>query len=190
VGAEGIYLTLDDVSVPQLPCIRSLEISSPGRDFHASAISRIISSLPNLELMSLELYAPRYKHQASQKEHRLGQSTSYSFTFTNIANLPQLKALATALESPSLRNLRTLNIYIDQDVPCNHNLTSKNLDPHYPAGDALKAAIRKLAETAPLARLHLTGWWLVSPALLNEDATFSFIKDIKIEASYITYDGR
>lgn len=93
------------------------------------------------------------------------------------------------MESPSLRNLRTLNIYIEQGIPWNHNFKSQPDDPRYPDGDVLNAAIRKLAENTHLKNLNLTGFWLVSPALFNREG-FPYLEKVQIQGALINYDGR
>ncbi|KJK63129.1 hypothetical protein P875_00033982 [Aspergillus parasiticus SU-1] len=102
----------------------------------------------------------------------------------------ELGSLANALESTSLSNLRTLDIYIEQDIPYNHNFKNQPTDPQYPDGDVLNIAIRKLAEKTHLTTLNLTGWWLVSPALFNTDKTFPYLQKVQIQGALITYDGR
>ncbi|KAI9925914.1 hypothetical protein MW887_005720 [Aspergillus wentii] len=102
---------------------------------------------------------------------------------------PATIALAKALESPSLRNLKSLSIYIEQGIPHNHSFINSSLDPKYPHGDVLNVAIRKLADRARLTTLSLTGDWLISPALFDE-ATFPYLERVKVEGALITYDGR
>ncbi|RAQ49289.1 hypothetical protein AFGD_002447 [Aspergillus flavus] len=168
---EDNYLTLDnEVSLPQLTFVGGLTIANARRSLHPSAIGKIISSLPSLERLTMELNAPKAKRVEMQNEHRI--------------------SLANALESPSLSNLRTLNIYIEQDIPYNHNFKNQPTDPQYPDGDVLNIAIRKLAENTHLRTLNLTGWWLVSPALFNTDKTFPYLQKVQIQGALITYDGR
>ncbi|KAE8318612.1 hypothetical protein BDV41DRAFT_521528 [Aspergillus transmontanensis] len=168
---EDNYLTLDsEVSLPQLPFVEGLTIANARRSLHPSAIGKIISSLPSLEQLTMELNAPKAKRVEMQNEHRA--------------------SLANALESTSLSNLRTLDIYIEQDIPYNHNFKNQPTDPQYPDGDVLNIAIRKLAEKTHLTTLNLTGWWLVSPALFNTDKTFPYLQKVQIQGALITYDGR
>ncbi|KAE8371306.1 hypothetical protein BDV26DRAFT_276381 [Aspergillus bertholletiae] len=168
---EDNYLTLDhEVSLSQLPFVEGLKIPNARRSLHPSAIGKVISSLPSLERLSMELNAPKIKRVEMQNEHRA--------------------SLANALESPSLRNLRTLDIYVEQDIPRNHNFKNQPTDPQYPDGDVLNIAIRKLAETSHLTTLNLTGWWLVSPALFNTDKTFPHLKKMQIQGALVAYDGR
>ncbi|OGM45561.1 hypothetical protein ABOM_006482 [Aspergillus bombycis] len=168
---EDNYLTLDsEASLPQLPFVEGLKIPNARRSLHPSAIGKIVSSLPSLERLAMELNAPRTKRVQMQNEHRT--------------------SLAEALKSRSLSNLRTLDIYIEQDIPLNHNFQSQPTDPQFPDGDALNIAIRKLAEDTHLTTLNLTGWWLVSPALFNTDKTFPYLNKVQIQGALITYDGR
>ncbi|KAE8357423.1 hypothetical protein BDV27DRAFT_151334 [Aspergillus caelatus] len=168
---EDNYLTLDtEVSLPQLPFVEGLVIANARRSLHPSAIGKMISSLPSLERLTMELNAPKAKRVEMQDEHR--------------------SSLANALESPSLSNLRTLNIYIEQDIPYNQNFKNRPTDPQYPDGDVLNIALRKLAEDTQLTTLNLTGWWLVSPALFNTDKTFPYLQKVQIQGALITYDGR
>ncbi|KAE8140676.1 hypothetical protein BDV38DRAFT_268850 [Aspergillus pseudotamarii] len=168
---EDNYLTLDtEVSLPQLPFVEGLMIANARRSLHPSAIGKIISSLPSLERLTMELNAPKAKRVEMQDEHR--------------------SSLANALESPSLSNLRTLNIYIEQDIPYNQSFKNRPTDPQYPDGDVLNTALRKLAEDTHLTTLNLTGWWLVSPALFNTDKTFPYLQKVQIQGALITYDGR
>ncbi|KAE8411991.1 hypothetical protein BDV36DRAFT_305256 [Aspergillus pseudocaelatus] len=168
---EDNYLTLDtEVSLPQLPFVEGLVIANARRSLHPSAIGKMISSLPSLERLTMELNAPKAKRVEMQDEHR--------------------SSLANALESPSLSNLRALNIYIEQDIPYNQNFKNRPTDPQYPDGDVLNIALRKLAEDTQLTTLNLTGWWLVSPALFNTDKTFPYLQKVQIQGALITYDGR
>ena len=89
-----------------------------------------------------------------------------------------------------MSNLRTLNIYIEQDIPRNHNFRNQSEDPKYPDGDVLNIAIRRLIERAHLTDLSLTGFWLVSPVLFDGKEIFPYLKRVKIEGALITYDGR
>ncbi|KAB8265587.1 hypothetical protein BDV32DRAFT_33953 [Aspergillus pseudonomiae] len=168
---EDNYLTLDsEASLPQLPFVEGLKIPNARRSLHPSAIGKIISSLPNLERLAMELNAPKAKRVEMQSEHRA--------------------SLASALKSPPLSNLRALDIYIEQDILYNHNFKNQPTDPQFPDGDVLNIAIRKLAEDTHLTTLNLTGWWLVSPALFNTDKTFPYLKKVQIQGALITYDGR
>ncbi|KAE8332150.1 hypothetical protein BDV39DRAFT_189267 [Aspergillus sergii] len=112
-----------------------------------------------------------------------------------ISSLPRIKstnhsALAKALGSPSLRNLKSLYISLEESIPLNCSYETQTEDPAYPDGDALNLSIRKLAETSPLATLSLTGPWLISPALFNGTAPFPYLQDLNINAAILTYDGR
>lgn len=89
-----------------------------------------------------------------------------------------------------MSNLRTLNIYIEQDIPYNQNFKNRPTDPQYPDGDVLNIALRKLAEDTHLTTLNLTGWWMVSPALFSTDKTFPYLQKVQIQGALITYDGR
>ncbi|KAE8152992.1 hypothetical protein BDV25DRAFT_127610 [Aspergillus avenaceus] len=164
------YLTLDEVSLPQTQSVEALRIANGARSMHPSAIGRIISSLPHLQRLALELNAPKAKRVEMQDEHR--------------------SCLAHALVSTSLSNLRTLNIYIEQGIPSNHNFQNRPYDPKYPNGDILNAAIRQLAENTHLTNLSLTGDWLVSPELFNGEKTFPYLEKVNIQGALITYDGR
>ncbi|RAQ76626.1 hypothetical protein COH21_013024, partial [Aspergillus flavus] len=85
----------------------------------------------------LKLNAPPPKNKELQKEYRL--------------------ALAKALDSPSLSNLRSLYLSLTESVLLNHSYETQTEDPAYPDGDSLNLSIRKLAETSPLATISLTG---------------------------------
>ncbi|KAB8276348.1 hypothetical protein BDV30DRAFT_235802 [Aspergillus minisclerotigenes] len=165
-NVRDIYPSSDNVDLPQLPCIRSLYIPDVIWNPHPSVIGWIISSLPKLEELMLELNAPPPKNRELQKEYRL------------------------ALDSPSLRNLRSLYISLEGCIPLNHSYETQTEDPAYPDGDVLNLFIRKLAETSPLARLYLTGSWLISPVLFNGTAPFPYLQDLNIDAAILTYDGR
>ncbi|KAF5857642.1 hypothetical protein ETB97_005497 [Aspergillus alliaceus] len=170
---ENIYLSVIDsesVDIPDLPCIRSLIIPNERRDIHPAAIGRLISAMPRLEKLRLDLNAPKPKNRSLQKDYRL--------------------ALASALDSPSLSNLKSLYIYFEQSIPKNHSFPVQEHDPDYPSGDALNISIRNLCETSPFSHLHLEGWWPVSPALFAGRAPFPFLQNVKIEAALTTYDGR
>ena len=68
---EDNYLTLDtEVPLPQLPFVEGLMIANARRSLHPSAIGKIISSLPSLERLTLELNAPKAKRVEMQDEHR------------------------------------------------------------------------------------------------------------------------
>ncbi|KAL4933949.1 uncharacterized protein BDV17DRAFT_298135 [Aspergillus undulatus] len=169
---EDNYLTLDEAAslLKSVTSVEALKIPNGARSLHPSAIGKIIASLPGLERLTLELNAPKAKRVEMQDEHRL--------------------CLANALESPSLNKLRTLNIYIEQGIPRNHNFKNRPDDPNYPDGDVLNAAIRKLAENTHLTNLNLTGDWLVSPALFNGQKQFPYLERVHIQGAPITYDGR
>ncbi|KAF7591880.1 hypothetical protein BBP40_000924 [Aspergillus hancockii] len=79
---------------------------------------------------------------------------------------------------------------MDQGIPHNYNLTSKDLEPHYSFRDTVSVAIRQIAETNPLSRLHLIGFWAISPALFTGTGPFPSLKDLKIKATMTAYDGR
>ncbi|RAQ76614.1 hypothetical protein COH21_013034, partial [Aspergillus flavus] len=136
-NVRDIYLSLDNVDLPQLPYIRSLYIPDIIRNPHPLVIGWIISSLPKLEELMLELNAPPPKNRELQKEYRL--------------------ALARALDSPSLSNLRSLYLSLTESILLNHSYETQTEDSAYPDGDSLNLSIRKLAETSPLATLSLTG---------------------------------
>lgn len=89
-----------------------------------------------------------------------------------------------------MSNLRTLNIYIEQGIPGNHNFKNQPNDPNYPDGDVLNVAIRKLAENTHLTNLNLTGSWLVSAALFNGEGTFPYLEKVHVKGAFITYGGQ
>ncbi|KAE8350458.1 hypothetical protein BDV28DRAFT_150902 [Aspergillus coremiiformis] len=131
---------------------------------------------------------PKPKNPALQIEHRHGPSHAKPRRKEQqLTKVP--KALSTALDVQYLPHLQSLTIHLDQSIPRNHNFKPHLPDPSYPAGDTLNLAIKALAETSPLSHLHLTGDWPISPALFT-DATFPHLRDLKIEAALLTYDGR
>ncbi|OJJ86314.1 uncharacterized protein ASPGLDRAFT_100441, partial [Aspergillus glaucus CBS 516.65] len=134
------------------------------RSLHPSAIGKIISSLPSVERLALELNTPKAKRAEIQNEHRL--------------------SLANALESPSLSNLRTLNIYIEQGIPGNHNFKNQPDDPNYPDGDVLNVAIRKLAENTHLTNRNLTGCMLKGAFITYGGRWYYTSNPTDIEADY------
>ncbi|RAQ52511.1 hypothetical protein AFGD_004625 [Aspergillus flavus] len=99
--ATSSYKNLGNVDLPELPYIRALYIPDVRRNPHPSMIGWIISSLPRLETLMLKLNAPPPKNKELQKEYRL--------------------ALAKALDSPSLSNLRSLYLSLTESVLLNHS---------------------------------------------------------------------
>ncbi|OGM49435.1 hypothetical protein ABOM_003579 [Aspergillus bombycis] len=166
---RDIYLSSDNAELPELSCIGSLYIPDVERYLYPSVIAWIISSLPGLESLRLKLNAPAPRKKELQ-EYRL--------------------ALAKALDSPSLSNLKELYISFEESIPLNHSYETQAEDPVYPDGDVLNLSLRRLAETAPLESLVLTGWWPISPALFNGTAPFPYLQDLHIDAAMLTYDGR
>ncbi|KAF7621486.1 hypothetical protein AFLA_011784 [Aspergillus flavus NRRL3357] len=100
----------------------------------------------------LKLNAPPPKNKELQKEYRL--------------------ALAKALDSPSLSNLRSLYLSLTESVLLNHSYETQTEDPAYPDGDSLNLSIRKLAETSPLATISLTGF--INEAMLTYDGRWYY----------------
>lgn len=117
-----------------------------------------------------------------QNKHRLCK-IDMSLPLWEVCLLP--KALANPLESPSTGKLRTLNIYIEQGIPGNHNFKNQPDDPKYTDGDVLNVAIRNLAESTHLKYLNLTWFWLVSPALFNGEE-FPCPQKVEIQGALIT----
>ncbi|QMW31650.1 hypothetical protein G4B84_007031 [Aspergillus flavus NRRL3357] len=105
-----------------------------------------------LETLMLKLNAPPPKNKELQKEYRL--------------------ALAKALDSPSLSNLRSLYLSLTESVLLNHSYETQTEDPAYPDGDSLNLSIRKLAETSPLATISLTGF--INEAMLTYDGRWYY----------------
>ncbi|RMZ36710.1 hypothetical protein CA14_006241 [Aspergillus flavus] len=150
--ATSSYKNLGNVDLPELPYIRALYIPDVRRNPHPSMIGWIISSLPRLETLMLKLNAPPPKNKELQKEYRL--------------------ALAKALDSPSLSNLRSLYLSLTESVLLNHSYETQTEDPAYPDGDSLNLSIRKLAETSPLATISLTGF--INEAMLTYDGRWYY----------------
>lgn len=69
---EYAYLNIEEISLPQLPSVVSLDILNPIRVFHPAAMRHITSLLPNLERLGLHPIMPKLKQRQLQREHWLG----------------------------------------------------------------------------------------------------------------------
>lgn len=67
---EDNYLSLDLPSLPRCTSVEALVMQVASRSLHPSAIGKIITSLPRLDFLTLDLDAPKAKRVEMQGEHR------------------------------------------------------------------------------------------------------------------------
>lgn len=109
---------LEDTYLPRLLSVVSLKVPTYGRLVHPSAIARIVSLLPGLEQLDLQVDLPKPKRAEMQREHWLG--TYFCFLSLNTVILTMKPGLSTILKQP-LTNLRSLCISIKESTLYNHD---------------------------------------------------------------------
>lgn len=142
---------------------------------HLLVCSRTFSKVP-YEPLDIKIYPTKLRHRDLRTEIR--------------------NVLARALEAPTLSNLESLSLILEEDTPANHDYqTAWKEDPNYPNGDNLGRALCRLAQTS-LRDLSIIG--LVSPVLWGVDPThpdreaktFPYLEQLSVRFALHTYDGR
>ncbi|KAI1094226.1 hypothetical protein F5B19DRAFT_490654 [Rostrohypoxylon terebratum] len=136
VGSPTRYIRLDEVELPTVQCVVSLDIeTSPDCALHPIAMCQLAGTFPHLEKLTMEVLDPVNRRRRMRKDHRL--------------------ALAAGLATLKLPKLTHLSIHraTTTDIR-NHNFRCGDFEED--GFDALNDALRELSQTTPLTDLVLT----------------------------------
>ncbi|KAI0899432.1 hypothetical protein F4806DRAFT_253986 [Annulohypoxylon nitens] len=175
-GTPSRYLILDEVELPTVDCVASLDITAgPGRALHPTAMYQLAGTFPLLEKLNLEVLDPVTRRRRMRKDHRLALAAGLT-----ALNLPKLTHL-------SLNRTTTTDVY-------NHSFKCGDLEED--GIDALNDALRKFSQTPPLTDLVLTGA-LISPNLFRSRRTadpdlseWPTLRNFSVKAGIIAPSGQ
>ncbi|KAM0424899.1 hypothetical protein ACHAPT_009955 [Fusarium lateritium] len=135
--------------LPKVKRVSEMSIRGVIRPLHPSAAFSIVSALPNLECICIDLLEPGKARGDIQRQHR-----------------SVLTHHLSSMNSTSFSSLTRLYLNWDSCEPWDHSFAPNDLrDPSQGSKDALSMALHTISQSLPITELYLYGPFMISSEL-------------------------
>ncbi|KAH7264680.1 hypothetical protein B0J15DRAFT_491216 [Fusarium solani] len=181
MGGHFIDFTEPYSVLPKVRRVSELSIRGVLRPLHPSAAFRIVSALPSLEYICIDLLEPDATREDMQTQHRSALTQHLS-----------------SMNRTSFSSLRTLYLNWDSCEPWNHSFIPNDLrDPKQGSKDTLSAALHTISQSLPITELFLYGPFIISSELFwpidspapDSPPHWPTLQCLTVNASIVAPDG-